>query len=239
MDASFTLPSVQVANPPPPPTILEVLTEIMPNDTLPDPIHIHNPLHLDNIPDTNPTQNAVYSLAHVCEALCSLYNTPDATFPHHQWLQLILELVTSIHEGLRNIQLTSPSAAKDPAHSDAFDDLKGHEVSLMTHIYKILGWISDFFTKDEEVNKDILHMHCLRCIQSAHLHLYTQAHDLSQSLQLMAAIDACAFHKSLLNKALLVINQEVNTWCVKQCKLLIEQVVGILTDPSADTTCHH
>jgi hypothetical protein len=228
MDSSFTFPSVRVANPPP--TILEVLAEIIPNDTLP------NPLHLDNIPDSDLARNAVYSLARVREALCSPYNTPDATFGRQQWLQLILELVASIHEGLRNVQLASPSAVDDPANSDAFDHMNGHEVGLMTRIYEILGWISDFFAEDGDVNSDMQRVHCSRYIQSAHLHQYSDAETLSRSLQLTAAINARAFRKSLLNKALPIINQEVDTWRAKQRGLLINQVVEILTDPSADVT---
>jgi hypothetical protein len=61
MDASFTFPSVCTANHPP--TLLKVLAELMPQDSLPDPIHIHNPLHLDNIPNTNIAQVTVHSLA--------------------------------------------------------------------------------------------------------------------------------------------------------------------------------
>jgi hypothetical protein len=38
MDTSFTFPLVCAANPPP--ILLEVLAEIMPNDSLPDLIHI-------------------------------------------------------------------------------------------------------------------------------------------------------------------------------------------------------
>jgi hypothetical protein len=234
MDSSFTFPSVRVANPPP--TILEVLAEIIPNDSLPDPIHIHNPLHLDNIPDTDLARNAVYSLARVREALCSPYNTPDATFNRPQWLQMILELVASIHEGLRNVQLASPSAADDPANSDAFDHMNGHEVGLSTRIYEILGWISDFFAEDGDVNSDTLRVHCSRCVQSAHLHQSSDADSLSQSLQLTAAIDARAFRESLLNKALPVINQEVDAWRTKQRGLLMDQVVEILTNPSSDVT---
>ena len=220
----------------PPPTILEVLAEIILNDTLPDPIHIHNPLHLDNILDSDLACNMVYSLAHIQEALCSPYNTPDATFGRQQWLQMILELVASIHEGLRNVQLASPSAAEDPSHSDAFDNMNGHKVSLMTQIYEILGWISNFFAKDGDVNEDVPHVHCSRCIQSAHLHQYTDTQDLSHSLQLMVAIDARTFCESLLNKALPIINQEVDTWHAKQQGLLIDQVVEILTNPSSDMT---
>jgi hypothetical protein len=234
MDSSFTFPSARAANPPP--MILEVLVEIIPNDTLPDPIHIHNPLHLNNILDTDLVCNAVYSLAHIREALCSLYNTLDATFPRQQWLQLVLELFASIHEGLQNVQLASPSVANNISHSNAFNHLNGHEVSITMRIYEILGWILDFFAEDGNVNKDMPHVYCSHCIQSAHLHQYLQAQDLSRSLQLTAAIDAHAFRKSLLNKALLVINQEVDTWRAKQHELLIEQVVDILTDPLANSS---
>jgi hypothetical protein len=70
----------------------------------------------------------------------------------------------------------------------------------------------------------------------SHLHQYTEAKDLSRSLQLTAAIDAHTFRKSLLNQALPIINQEVDAWRSRQRGLLIDQVVDILTDPSSDTT---
>jgi hypothetical protein len=135
-------PSVHAANPPL--SLLEVLAEIMPQESLPDPIWIHHPLHLNNIPDTDLARVLVSSLARVHEGLCSLYNTPDAVLPRHQWLQLILEVVALVHEGLCNVQLASPLAASKIANSDAFDHLDGDEVALMMKIYEILGWLTDF-----------------------------------------------------------------------------------------------
>jgi hypothetical protein len=150
MDSSFTFPLLCAANLPL--TLLETLAEILPQDTLPDPIHIHNPLHLDNILDMDLARVTVHSLARVWEALCSPFNTPDATLPRRLWLQMVLELFASIHKGLRNAQLASPLASPDIDDSDTFDNTDGDEVALMTHCYKILGWLQDFFHKDGDVH---------------------------------------------------------------------------------------
>jgi hypothetical protein len=137
MDTSFTFLSVRTANPPA--SLLETLAEILPQDTLPDPIRIHHPLALDNIPNTDSARLVVQSLWRVREGLCSPFNTPDAILPRRLWLELILEVLASVHEGLRNAQLASPLATTDIANSDAFDHLDGDEVSLMTKSYEILG----------------------------------------------------------------------------------------------------
>jgi hypothetical protein len=166
MDTSFTFPSVRAANPPP--SLLDVLAEIMPQESLPDPIRIHNPLHLDNIPDTDLARVLVSSLARVREGICSPYNTPDAVLPCRLWFQLILEVVASVHEGLRNVQLASPLAVNNIANSDAFDHLDGDEVALMTKIYEILGWLIDFFHEDRDTYGDAERLHCSRCMQSGY-----------------------------------------------------------------------
>jgi hypothetical protein len=75
--------SLCTANPPPPPSLLELIAKILPQDSLPDPIRIHCPLHLDNIPDTNAARMTVHSLNRIREALCFPFNTPDATLPCH------------------------------------------------------------------------------------------------------------------------------------------------------------
>jgi hypothetical protein len=225
MDTNFTFPSVCAANPPP--SLLDILAEIMPDEFLPDLIHIHNPLHLDNIPDTDITCNAVYSLARVCEALTSPFNTPDATFPHHQWLQLVLELFASVHEGLRNAQLAAP----EPSASNAFDGLNGNEISLMTRTYEILGWIQDFFHEDGDPGTETLWVHCSRCIQSGNPPVYSTVRDLAEFLQLTAHIDARAFRESLLNQVLPLIHHEVNTWRTTQRDLLISHITSIIIDP--------
>jgi hypothetical protein len=210
------------------------LAEIMPQESLPDPIRIHKPLHLDNIPDTDIACVVVQSLAHVQEGLCSPYNTPDAILPHHLWLKLVLEVLTSVHEGLRNVQLVSPLASTNIADSNAFDHLDGDEVALMTKSYEILGWIKDFFQEDGDTYGDAECLHCLQCIQSGYA---TQSNDtatLSKSLQLMNSINARAFHESLLNKVLPSIHHDVDTWHVCQHGLLINHIVSIITDPDQE-----
>jgi hypothetical protein len=232
MDTSFTFPSVCTANPPP--TLLKVLAEIMPQDSLPDPIRIHNPLHLDNIPDTDIAWVTVHSLARVREALCSPYNTPDATFPRCLWLKLVLEVLASVHKGLRNVQLASPFASPDISNSDALDDLDGDEVALMTRSYEILGWTKDFSQEDGDINGDALHVHCSRCVQSSYLTQSSNAEALSKSLQLTTAIDARAFRESLLNQVLPSIHHNVDAWREKQRGLLLDHIVSIITDPGND-----
>jgi hypothetical protein len=232
MDSSFTFPSVRAANPPA--TLLETLAEILPQDTLPDPIRIHHPLTLDSIPNTDSARLVVQSLARVREGLCSPFNTPDAILPRRLWLQLLLELFASVHEGLRNAQLASPLATSAIEDSDAFDHLDGDEVSLMTKSYEILGWIKDFFHEDGDTYGDAERLHCSRCVQSGYATQAQDAAELSKSLQLTNAIDARAFRESLLNKVLPSIHRDVDDWRSRQWGLLIDHIVDIITDPSKE-----
>jgi hypothetical protein len=140
---------------------------------------------LDNIPDTDLAQVLVSSLARVHEGLCSPYNTPDAVLPHRLWFQLILEVVASVHEGLRNVQLASPLATTNIAHSDAFDLLDGDKVALITKIYEILGWLTNFFQEDRDTYSDAEHLQSGYAAQSNDVAI------LSKSLQLINTIRPC------------------------------------------------
>jgi hypothetical protein len=235
MDASFTFPLVRAANPPA--TLLETLAEIIPQDSLPDPIRIHRPLSLDNIPNTDIARLVVQSLARTREGLCSPFNTPDAILPRRLWLELVLEVLASVHEGLRNAQLASPLAEADIANSDAFDLMDGDEVALVTKSYEILGWLKDFFQEDGDTYGDAVRLHCSRCVQSGYATQAQDAEALSQSLQLTNSIDARAFHESLLNKVLPSIHRDVDEWRVRQRGLLIDHIVQIITDPFHRTFC--
>jgi hypothetical protein len=232
MDSSFTFPSVRAANPPA--TLLETLAEILPQDTLPDPIRIHHPLSLDSIPNTDAARLVVQSLARVQEGICSPFNTPDAILPRRLWLQLLLEVFASVHEGLRNAQLASPLASSAIEDSDAFNHLDGDEVSLMTKSYEILGWIKDFFHEDGDTYGDAERLHCSRCVQSGYATQAQDAAELSKSLQLTNTIDARAFRESLLNKVLPSIHRDVDDWRSRQRGLLIDHIVDIITDPSKE-----
>jgi hypothetical protein len=232
MDTSFTFPSVRAANPPA--TLLETLAEILPQDTLPDPIRIHNPLSLDNIPNTDIARLVVQSLARVREGLCSPFNTPDAILPRRLWLELVLEVLASVHEGLRNAQLASPLAHTDIHESDAFDLMDGDEVALVTKSYEILGWLKDFFQEDGDTYGDAERLHCSRCVLSGYATQSKDAEALSKSLQLTNSIDARAFRESLLNKVLPSIHRDVDEWRVRQRGLLIDHVVQLITDPSSE-----
>jgi hypothetical protein len=232
MDTSFTFPSVRAANPPA--TLLETLAEIIPQDSLPDPIRIHRPLSLDNIPNTDIARLVVQSLARVREGLCSPFNTPDAILPRRLWLELVLEVLASVHEGLRNAQLASPLAEADVANSDAFDLMDGDEVAIVTKSYEILGWLKDFFQEDGDTYGDAARLHCSRCIQSGYATQAQDADTLSRSLQLTNSIDARAFRESLLNKVLPSIHKDVDEWRVRQRGLLIDHIVQIITDPPTE-----
>jgi hypothetical protein len=50
------------------------------------------------------------------------------------------------------------------------------------------------------------------------------------------AIDARAFRESLLNKVLPSIHHDVDAWRVRQCGLLIDHIVSIITDPDQGLT---
>jgi hypothetical protein len=63
-----------------------------------------------------------------------------------------------------------------------------------------------------------------------------QAQRRRECREIQGAIDARAFRESLLNKALPIINQEVDTWRAKQRGLLMDQIVDILTNPLSDVT---
>jgi hypothetical protein len=232
MDTSFTFPSVRAANPPA--TLLETLAEIIPQDTHPDPIRIHRPLALDNIPNTDMARLIVQSLARVREGLCSPFNTPDAILPRRLWLELVLEVLASVHEGLRNAQLASPLAEADIANSDAFDLMDGDEVALVTKSYEILGWLKDFFQEDGDTYDDAECLHCSRCVQSGYATQAQDAEALSKSLQLTNSIDARAFRESLLNKVLPNIHHDVDAWRVHQRGLLIDHIDHIITDTSSE-----
>jgi hypothetical protein len=232
MDTSFTFPSVRVANPPA--SLLETLAEIIPQDTLPDPIRIHHPLSLDNIPNTDIARLVVQSLARVREGLCSPFNTPDAILPRRLWLELVLEVLASVHEGLRNAQLASPLAETEIHQSDAFDLMDGDEVALITKSYEILGWLKDFFQEDGDTYGDAERLHCSRCVLSGYATQSQDAEILSKSLQLTNSIDARAFRESLLNKVLPSIHRDVDEWRVRQRGLLIDHVVQLITDPSSE-----
>jgi hypothetical protein len=232
MDASFTFPSVRAANPPA--TLLETLAEIIPQDSLPDPIRIHRPLSLDNIPNTDAACLLVQSLTRTQEGLCSPFNTPDAILPRRLWLELVLEVLASVHEGLCNAQLASPLAEADIANSDAFDLMNGNEVALVTKSYEILGWLKDFFQEDGDTYGDAVRLHCSCCIQSGYASQSRDAETLSQSLQLTNSIDARAFQESLLNKVLPSIHRDVDEWRVRQRGLFINHIVQIITDPPTE-----
>jgi hypothetical protein len=225
---SFTFPSLRAANPPP--SLLEVIAEIIPQDSLPDPIRIHCPLHLNNIPDTDAARVAVHSLNRVRETLCSPFNTPDAVLPRRLWLQMVLELLAIIHEGLRNAQLACPLAANDIGESTAFDDTDGDKVAIMSRCHEILGWLRDFFLESDTSYAKATRLHCSRCIQSGYCLQHKDAESLSRSLQLTNAIDARAFRESLLNKVIPSIHRDVDEWRVRQCQLLIDQITSIITD---------
>jgi hypothetical protein len=232
MDTSFTFPSVRAANPPT--SLLETLAEIIPQDTLPDPIRIHRPLTLDNIPNTDMARLVIQSLAQVREGLCSPFNTPDAILPRRLWLELVLEVLASVHEGLRNAQLASPLAEADIANSDAFDLMDRDEVALVTKSYEILGWLKDFFQEDGDTYGDAECLHCSRCVQSGYATQAQDAEALSKSFQLTNSIDARAFRESLLNKVLPSIHHNVDAWRVRQRGLLINHIVHIITDTSTE-----
>jgi hypothetical protein len=226
--SSFTFPSLRAANPPP--SLLEVIAEIIPQDSLPDPIRIHRPLHLDNIPDTEAARVAVHSLARVRETICSPFNTPDATLPRRLWLQMVLELLATIHEGLRNAQLACPLASEDVGESMAFDDTDGDEVAIMSRCHEILGWLRDFFFETNTSYTSSSRVHCSRCVQSGYCLQQQDAESLSRSLQLTNAIDARAFRESLLNKVIPSIHRDVDEWRVRQRQLLIDQITSLITD---------
>jgi hypothetical protein len=226
--SSFTFPSLRAANPPP--SLLEVIAEIIPQDSLPDPIRIHRPLHLDNIPDTEAARVAVHSLARIRKTICSPFNTPDATLPRRLWLQMVLELLATIHEGLRNAQLACPLASADIGESTAFDDTDGDEVAIMSRCHEILGWLRDFFLESDASYSSASRVHCSRCVQSGYCLQQQDAESLSRSLQLTNAIDARAFRESLLNKVIPSIHRDVDEWRVRQRQLLIDQITSLITE---------
>jgi hypothetical protein len=147
---------------------------------------------------------------------------------------LVLKVLASVHEGLRNAQLASPLAEADIANSDAFDLMDGDEVALVTKSYEILGWLKDFFQEDGDTYGDAVRLHCSRCVQSGYATQAQDAEALSRSLQLTNSIDAHAFRESLLNKVLPNIHRDVDEWRVCQQGLLINHIVQIITDPSTE-----
>jgi hypothetical protein len=100
----------------------------------------------------------------------------------------------------------------------------------MTCCYKILGWICDFFHEYGDTYGGTACLHCSHCIQSGYCMQHKDAEALSKSLQLTNAIDARAFHESLLNKVIPSIHRDVDEWRVRQRALLIDQITSMITD---------
>ena len=224
MDDRLSIPPVRIpAVLPHPDDLLVTLVK----DEHSSSINITSPLTPETIPNNDDARATIHAIRHLRQALTSPYNTPDAILDRPTWLRVIMETLTSIHEGFHTAQLAAP----DEDLPDSFRNLSPEELNTVGHIFDITGSIHDFCEPVDENPDETFRALCVRCVQAIDLPP-PPAH--ITNIMLSNALEARAVRETLRNEAIRKAVHDIDLWRETQQTALIDSLVSDIVSQETD-----